>query len=53
MKIRETIKEYQMKIVHIENTNSKVLQEKLTQYEIKLQERDALIVKLQQEIKQV
>ena len=51
--IRETIKEYQMKIVHIENTNSKVLQEKLTQYEIKLQERDALIVKLQQEIKKV
>lgn len=42
-----------MKIVHIENTNSKVLQEKLTQYEIKLQERDALIVKLQQEIKKV
>ena len=42
-----------MKIVHIENTNSTVLQEKLTQYEIKLQERDALIVKLQQEIKQV
>lgn len=51
--LRESAKEYQMKIVHIENTNTKVLQDKLKDYEIKLQERDSLIISLQKEIKQL
>jgi|JI6StandDraft_1071083.scaffolds.fasta_scaffold719816_2 hypothetical protein len=40
-----------MKIVHIENTNTKVLQDRLRDYELKLQDRDGLIISLQKEIK--
>jgi hypothetical protein len=43
---RTSIKEYQMKIVHIENSNARVAQDRQREEEARLAERDGMIVAL-------
>jgi hypothetical protein len=53
--LKESVKEYQLKIVHIENANAKHLQERVRQevreHENRLYEKETVIVEMQKERK--